>query len=37
MPPEFVMIGPDGKIASHQIGFMESALSGIVATAGVKK
>jgi thiol-disulfide isomerase/thioredoxin len=35
--PTFVMIGPDGKIAAHQIGFMESALSGIVATSGVKK
>jgi hypothetical protein len=31
------MIGPDGKIAAHQIGFAEPALSGIVAAAGVKK
>jgi thiol-disulfide isomerase/thioredoxin len=35
--PTFVMISPEGKIAAHQIGFMEPALSGIVATAGVKK
>jgi len=33
--PTFVMIGPDGKIASHQIGFSQPALSGIAATAGL--
>jgi len=29
--PTFVMIGTDGKVAAHQIGFTESALTGIVA------
>ena len=33
--PTFVMIGADGKIASHQIGLNESALTGIAATAGL--
>ena len=33
--PTFVLIGPDGKIAAHQIGFNESALSGIVSKAGL--
>jgi thiol-disulfide isomerase/thioredoxin/outer membrane lipoprotein-sorting protein len=35
--PTFVMIGPDGKIASHQIGLNESALTGIAAKAGLTK
>jgi thiol-disulfide isomerase/thioredoxin/outer membrane lipoprotein-sorting protein len=35
--PTFVMIAPDGKISSHLIGFNESTLPNIVATAGVKK
>ena len=33
--PTFVLIGPDGKIAAHQFGFNESALSGIVSKAGI--
>ena len=33
--PTFVLIGPDGKVAAHQIGFSETALSGIVAKAGL--
>jgi len=32
--PTFVLIGPDGKIAAHQIGFSEAALSGIALKAG---
>ena len=35
--PTFVMIGPDGRVAAHQIGFNESALPGIVSAAGVGK
>lgn len=35
--PTFVMIGQDGKIAAHQIGFTEAALSGIVGATGLKK
>jgi len=33
--PTFVLIGPDGKIAAHQFGFNEAALSGIVSRAGL--
>jgi len=33
--PTFVLIGPDGKIAAHQIGFSETELSGIVFKAGL--
>jgi thiol-disulfide isomerase/thioredoxin len=33
--PTFVLIGPDGKVAAHQIGFSEAALSGIVSKAGL--
>jgi thiol-disulfide isomerase/thioredoxin len=33
--PTFVLIGPDGKVAAHQIGFSETALSGIVSKAGL--
>jgi thiol-disulfide isomerase/thioredoxin len=33
--PTFVLIGPDGKVAAHQIGFSESSLSGIVSKAGL--
>jgi thiol-disulfide isomerase/thioredoxin/outer membrane lipoprotein-sorting protein len=33
--PTFVLIGPDGKIAAHQIGFSEAALGGIVSRAGL--
>ncbi|HET9943333.1 MAG TPA: redoxin family protein [Terriglobia bacterium] len=35
--PTFVMIGPDGKVAAHQLGFNEPALTGIVAKAGINK
>ena len=35
--PTFVMIGTDGKIAAHQIGLNESALTGIVSKAGLGK
>jgi len=35
--PTFVMIGPDGKIASHQIGLNETALTGIASRAGLTK
>jgi thiol-disulfide isomerase/thioredoxin len=35
--PTFVLIGPDGKIAAHQFGFNEAALSGIVSKAGLTK
>jgi thiol-disulfide isomerase/thioredoxin/outer membrane lipoprotein-sorting protein len=35
--PTFVMIGPDGKIAAHQLGLNEPALTGIVAKAGISK
>jgi thiol-disulfide isomerase/thioredoxin len=35
--PTFVMIGSDGKIASHQIGLNESALTGIATKAGLTK
>jgi thiol-disulfide isomerase/thioredoxin/outer membrane lipoprotein-sorting protein len=35
--PTFVMIGSDGKIASHQIGLNETALTGIAAKAGLTK
>ena len=34
--PTFVFIGADGKIAAHQFGFNEAALSGIAAKAGLK-
>jgi thiol-disulfide isomerase/thioredoxin len=34
--PTFVMIAPDGKIAAHQIGFMESGLTSIV-TNNIRK
>jgi hypothetical protein len=33
--PTFVLIGPDGKIASHQFGFNESALANILKSAGL--
>jgi thiol-disulfide isomerase/thioredoxin len=33
--PTFVLIGPDGKIASHQFGFNESALANILKNAGL--
>jgi len=33
--PTFVLIGPDGKVAAHQIGFSETALNGIVSKAGL--
>jgi thiol-disulfide isomerase/thioredoxin/outer membrane lipoprotein-sorting protein len=33
--PTFVLIGPDGKIASHQFGFSESALANILKNAGL--
>jgi thiol-disulfide isomerase/thioredoxin len=35
--PTFVVIGPDGKVVSHQFGFSESALNGIPAMAGLNK
>ena len=35
--PTFVMIGTDGKIASHQLGLNEAALAGIVSNAGLGK
>jgi thiol-disulfide isomerase/thioredoxin/outer membrane lipoprotein-sorting protein len=35
--PTFVMIGPDGKVAATQFGLNESALTGIVAKAGLTK
>ena len=35
--PTFVMIGTDGKVAAHQIGFNEPALTGIVLKAGLGK
>ena len=35
--PTFVMIGPDGRVAAHQIGFNEPTLSGIVSKAGLTK
>ena len=35
--PTFVMIGTDGKIASHQIGLNETALTGIASRAGLTK
>jgi len=34
--PTFVMIGPDGKVATTQFGFNESTLPGIVGVAGLK-
>jgi len=34
--PTFVLIGPDGKIAAHQFGYNEAALSGIVSSAGLR-
>jgi cytochrome c biogenesis protein CcmG/thiol:disulfide interchange protein DsbE len=34
--PTFVLIGPDGKIASHQFGFNESALGNILKNAGLQ-
>jgi thiol-disulfide isomerase/thioredoxin len=33
--PTFVLIGPDGKIAAHQFGFNQAALSGIAGKAGL--
>ncbi|HLQ78332.1 MAG TPA: redoxin family protein [Terriglobia bacterium] len=33
--PTFVLIGADGKIAAHQFGFSETALSGIVSKVGL--
>lgn len=35
--PTFVMIGTDGKVVAHQIGFTESVLAGIVSKAGLGK
>ena len=35
--PTFVMIGTDGKVAAHQIGFNEPALTGIISKAGLGK
>jgi thiol-disulfide isomerase/thioredoxin/outer membrane lipoprotein-sorting protein len=35
--PTFVMIGPDGKIAAHQFGLNEPALTDIVSKAGLSK
>jgi len=35
--PTFVMIGPDGKVATTQFGLNESTLPGIVAKAGLTK
>ncbi len=35
--PTFVMIGPDGKVSATQFGLNESALTGIVAKAGLTK
>lgn len=35
--PTFVLIGPDGKVASHQFGFNESALNSIPAMVGLSK
>lgn len=34
--PTFVLIGADGKIAAHQFGFNEAALSSIATKAGLK-
>lgn len=34
--PTFVLIGSDGKIAAHQFGFNEAALTGIAQKAGLK-
>jgi thiol-disulfide isomerase/thioredoxin len=35
--PTFVLINADGKVASHQFGFNESALKGIPAMAGLDR
>ena len=35
--PTFVMIGTDGKVAAHQIGFNEPALTSIISKAGLGK
>ncbi len=35
--PTFVLVGADGKVASHQFGLNESALNGIPAMAGLDK
>ena len=35
--PTFVMIGQDGRVTAHQIGFNESTLPGIVSTTGLPK
>ena len=35
--PTFVLIGPDGKVASHQFGFNEAALNSIPAMVGLNK
>jgi thiol-disulfide isomerase/thioredoxin len=35
--PTFVLIGADGKVASHQFGFNESALNSIPAMVGLNK
>lgn len=35
--PTFVLIGPDGKVAAHQFGFNESALTNMPKSAGLKQ